>query len=119
MHTKHHQRGFTLVEIMIVVGIISLLATIAIPNFLKSRNRSQTNACINNLRQINGAVETWALENNKASAAPVTWADIAVYIKTEPFCPSGGTSFADSYAITIASEKATCLKIPANHVISP
>ena len=61
--------GFTLVEIMIVVAIIGLLATIAIPNFVRARLKAQQSACINNLRQIEGAKQTWALENR---ASPTT-----------------------------------------------
>ena len=53
--------GFTLVEIMIVVAIIGLLAAIAIPSFVKARNQSQQNACINNLRIIDAGKEQWAM----------------------------------------------------------
>ena len=51
------QSAFTLVEIMIVVAIIGLLAAIAIPNFVKARSTAQANVCINNLRQIDGAIQ--------------------------------------------------------------
>ena len=64
-------KGFTLVEIMIVVAIIGLLAAIAIPNFVRARAKSQTNTCISNLRQIFGATQTWGLENRKAPDDPV------------------------------------------------
>jgi len=55
------------VEIMIVVAIIGLLAAIAIPNFVKARAASQKNACIANMKQMDGAKATWALEQKKTS----------------------------------------------------
>src|SRR5829696_5556572 len=105
--TKHMQirtsrrSAFTLVEIMIVVAIIGLLAAIAIPNFIKAREASQKNACIANLRQLDGAKQTWALEEKKVSTSLPTAAMLygaTLYIRDTPSCPAGGT-----YAILTVS----------------
>ena len=107
--------GFTLVEIMIVVAIIGLLATIAIPNFGKARQTAMKNACISNLRQIDGAIQQWALDMKKDAGQPVTYADIKSYLKNDVTCPSGGTTFDDSYSISTVDVSPTCQKQPTTH----
>ena len=87
---KRMLKGFTLVEIMIVVAIIAILAAVAIPNFVRYRKTSQMNACISNLKQIQGAVEQAKMEGQTGK----DWTDIIgsdKYIKVTPKCPGAGT----------------------------
>ena len=94
--TKDGLGGFTLVEILIVVAIIGLLCAIAIPNYVKARANSQANACINNLRQIDGAMQQFAIERGKSVGATVNYpSDLTPYIKLNanssiPACPANG-----------------------------
>ena len=106
------RKSFTPVEIMIVVAIIGLLAAIAIPSFLNARNTSRKNACINNLRQIDGAQQQDMLANG--GTAP-TLAGVQVYLKQSAglYCPAGGTT--SLYILTTVPP--VCPGTVADHVL--
>ena len=114
INTSRHS-AFTLVEIMIVVAIIGLLAAIAIPNFIKAREASQKNACIANLKQIDGAKNTWALEQKKVNGDTPVDTDLfgsTLYIRSKPSCPANGT-----YALLTVVEKPTCTQAGVGHTL--
>ena len=97
-----NRKGFTFVEIMIVVAIIGLLAAVAIPNFANARVMSARNACRANLRQMQGAIVAYQVDTGLDPAS----ADITVnYIRTWPREPFNGTY---SIAGTGANCAVTC-----------
>lgn len=98
------RRGFTLIEIMIVVLIIAVLLAIAIPNFTKARDTSRAKACVANLRQIDTAKMQWAMDNKQlGTVTPAVDALIPTYIKNALTCPSGG-----DYKINAVDANPTC-----------
>ena len=66
---------------MVVVAIIALLASIAVPNFLRARKRSQATRILEDLRIIDASIDQYAIENNKSGGANVNWTDIQAYLK--------------------------------------
>jgi prepilin-type N-terminal cleavage/methylation domain-containing protein len=91
--SRQIHRGFTLVEIMIVISIIAILLAIAVPKFMRSREGAHARACQHNLKQILSAKERWAMEHDRgATDTPNMAGDLVPdYIKTAPICPAGGS----------------------------
>ncbi|MCU0772169.1 MAG: type II secretion system GspH family protein [Verrucomicrobia bacterium] len=96
--------GFTLVEIMIVVAIIGLLSTMAIPSFVRARENSREKMCVNNLRQLDGAKDVAALENGIGRGGDVS-PFVELYLKNGvPVCPEGNTG----YELNLVGEPPRC-----------
>lgn len=91
--------GFTLIELMIVIGIIAILAAILVPNFLRARAMGQLTACKSNLRNIATGIEMYAVDNG--ARYPGTLAVLTPnYLKTIPSCP---TATVDTYSASFTS----------------
>jgi type IV pilus assembly protein PilA len=102
---KNKNKGFTLVEIMIVVVIIGLLASMAIPAFQKVRTNSQDKAVLNNARQLSAASDQYYLENGVTSVilsdllGPTSYIKVLNTVALEIY-PAG---FSQGTTITIGS----------------
>ena len=104
MHTlkRNKRKGFTLVEIMIVVLIIGILLAIAVPNFVKARQNSRLQTVIGNLKQLESAKQQWAMDKGKVSTDSPVAADLApTYMQKWPLGPVGTS--ADYLANTVGT----------------
>ena len=97
------KKGFTLIEIMIVVAIIAILAAIAIPNFIKYRETAQNNTCKSNLGTLETAAEAYEIAVSSTNGTVGTEINLGSnkefideskgtgFLKKVPKCPKGGT----------------------------
>jgi prepilin-type N-terminal cleavage/methylation domain-containing protein len=93
------RKGFTLIELMIVIAIIAILAAILVPNFLRARAQGQLTACKSNLKNIGTALEMYSTDSYGRYPTSI---DMITpnYVKVIPTCASAGTN---SYVYTFTS----------------
>ena len=104
-HREHlaSQRGFTLIEMMIVVAIIAILVSILVPNFIRARAQAQTAACEANLKEIATALELYETDNEKYPASGTVNAsntDLQPYLKQTPVDPAAGPGQYYTFTVT-------------------
>jgi type II secretion system protein G len=99
---KKNKKGFTLVELMVVVAIIGILVAIAVPIYNASQATAKANACKSNLRTLNGAISMYHADHD--GTYPTQISDLSAYLQSVPTCPSGG----GAYTIDANSHTATC-----------
>jgi prepilin-type N-terminal cleavage/methylation domain-containing protein len=79
--SRNRSFGFTLVETMLVVALISMLSAIAVPNFLRARQRAQATRILDDLRMVDGALDLYAIDNSKSAGDAASWSDLQPYLK--------------------------------------
>ena len=100
-------KGFTLIELMIVIAIIAILAAILIPNFIRAREEAQYSACESNLKNIATALNMYSTDWNGSYPTVAMGADTGLtafsftptYMQTIPSCPTDGSQ----YNITVSN----------------
>ena len=106
---RKDRSAFTLVEIMIVVAIIGLLAALAIPGFVKARKQSQGRRVLNDVRQMDAAIDQWALEKGHVDGDAIVTTEAMTYLKT---AWKANDLLNNPYAVTVVGS--TQISIDAN-----
>lgn len=101
-HLMNRRSGFTIVELVVAVAILALLASIAVPNFLRARKRSQATRILDDLRHVDAAKDQYALEYHKAGSDTVSYADLVPYFKpsSQLYNANGKDVLGNTFVIT-------------------
>jgi type II secretion system protein G len=102
---NERQRGFTLIEMMIVVSIIAILVTILVPNFMRARAQAQTAACEGNLKEIATALELYETDHDsypQSGTVDSSNTDLQPYLQQTPVDPAAGPG--KPYTFTVATD---------------
>jgi general secretion pathway protein G len=115
MHTTPpRRRGFTLIELMITISILSVLLAIAVPNWIQARTRTQSRACQKQLHTIRAAKEQYVMTHNLGTSATFDMTDLVSdgWLRPGIVCPEGF-----SYTIGAVNENPTCQSGLSDHAI--
>lgn len=127
MHRVSSRKGFTLIELMIVIAIIAILAAILVPNFIRARAQGQVTSCKSNLKNIGTACEMYATDHGgrypetgqlEAKLTTSDQSGMQPYMKAIPKCPSEGTStpYTTSYESSTNPDVYTVYCAGTNHL---
>jgi hypothetical protein len=111
------------IGIALAIFVFPMMLAIAITNFVRARTVAQQNACINNLRIIDGAKSQWAVEHQKKNSDIPTAQDLAPYMgrgsaNIMPVCPNDpARTFGSSYSINAVGTSPSCMIRPATHIL--
>lgn len=123
-HTSVYARnlGFTLIELMIVIAIISILCLIMLPNMMRSRDAAKLSSCKYNLRSIAAAMEIYATDNSgmypkKLDTITTVDTNGHAYMRTIPSCPVAGSNapYLQGYEVVSAPKNAYTLSCKGNY----
>jgi prepilin-type N-terminal cleavage/methylation domain-containing protein len=102
--------AFTIIEIMVVITLLGLLTAIVVPHVLSARDRGNQRACISNLREIDQAIQLWAVDSKALPTDPVTHTNLIPYLRKLPTCPAvRGGNFGSDYGMTFVEEPSYCV----------